>query len=164
VWGEGNPLAKVMIVGEQPGDEEDLAARPFVGPGGQVLDRALGQAGIERERVYLTNAVKAFKFEERGKRRIHQNPRASECNLPPVTSRGNCHHPSKVVCLGSSAAQSVLGRKVQIANERASWIMSGQQRVLVTYHPSAVLRVPEAAAQPTIYSMLVADLMLIHSA
>jgi DNA polymerase len=164
VWGEGDRLANVMIVGEQPGDEEDLAGRPFVGPAGQVLDRALGQAGIERERVYLTNAVKAFKFEERGKRRIHKNPRASEIATcrPWLRAEIDEVRPAKIICLGSSAAQSVLGRKVQITKERGKWITSGEQRVLVTYHPSAVLRNPDPAAQDEVYSMLVTDLMQVR--
>jgi DNA polymerase len=154
-----------MIVGEQPGDEEDLAGRPFVGPAGQVLDRALGEAGIERERVYVTNAVKAFKFEERGKRRIHQNPSAGEiarCR-PWLRAEIEVVRPAKIICLGGSAAQSVLGRKVQIAKERGKWITSGEQRVLVTYHPSAVLRNPDRVAQQEMHSMLVADLMHVHS-
>lgn len=164
VWGEDDPPANVMIVGEQPGDEEDLAGRPFVGPAGQVLDRALGEAGIERERVYLTNAVKAFKFEERGKRRIHKNPRASEIAMcrPWLRAEIDAVRPEQIVCLGSSAAQSVLGRKVQITKERGTWITSGAQRVLVTYHPSAVLRNPDAAEQQEIYSMLVADLKQVN--
>ena len=166
VWGEGDLHASVMIVGEQPGDEEDLAGRPFVGPAGKVLAGALSQAGIERERVYLTNAVKAFKFEERGKRRIHQNPRAADIATCRPWLRAEIHiiRPAKIVCLGSSAAQSVLGRKVQIANERKNWITSGEQRVLVTYHPSAVLRTRDPVVQQEIYSMLVADLMLVNSA
>jgi probable DNA metabolism protein len=165
VWGEGDPLASVMIIGEQPGDEEDLAGRPFVGPAGQVLDRALRQAGIERERVYITNAVKAFKFEQRGKRRIHRNPSAGEIATcrPWLRAEIDVVRPAKIICLGSSAAQSVLGRKVQIAKERRKWITTGEQRVLVTYHPSAVLRNPDPAAQQEVYSMLLADLMHVHS-
>ena len=165
VWGEGDPLARVMIVGEQPGDEEDLAGRPFVGPAGQVLDRALDEADIERRSVYLTNAVKAFKFEERGKRRIHQNPRASEIAIcrPWLRAEMEAIRPEKIVCLGSSAAHSVLGRKVQITQERGKWSTSGEQRVLVTYHPSAVLRNPDPAKQSDMYSMLVADLRQVHS-
>lgn len=164
VWGEGDPLATVMIVGEQPGDEEDLAGRPFVGPAGQMLERAFGEAGIERRRVYLTNAVKAFKFEQRGKRRIHQNPRGGEIATcrPWLRAEIEVVRPAKIVCLGSSAAQSVLGRKVQVTKERGNWITSGEQRVLVTYHPSAVLRNPNTDAQQELYSMLVADLMHVH--
>ncbi|MBV9761940.1 MAG: UdgX family uracil-DNA binding protein [Acidobacteriaceae bacterium] len=160
VWGEGDLLAQVMIVGEQPGDEEDLAGRPFVGPAGQVLDRALAQAGIERQRVYLTNAVKAFKFEERGKRRIHQNPRSGEISTcrPWLRAEIEAVRPARIICLGSSAAQSVLGRKVQIAKERGHWAASGGRRVLVTYHPSAILRNPDPARQQQLYSMLVTDL------
>jgi DNA polymerase len=165
VWGEGDARANVMIVGEQPGDEEDVAGRPFVGPAGQVLERALGEAGIERGRVYLTNAVKAFKFEERGKRRIHKTPRASDIATcrPWLRAEIDAIRPEKIVCLGSSAAQSVLGRKVQIAKERGSWMTSGEQRVLVTYHPSAVLRNPDPAEQEQVYSMLVADLRQVHA-
>ena len=164
VWGEGDLMASVMIVGEQPGDEEDLVGRPFVGPAGEVLDRALAQAGIERKHVYITNAVKAFKFEPRGKRRIHQNPRPSEIATcrPWLRAEIDAVQPSKIICLGANAAQSVLGRKVQVAKERGSWITIGRQRVLMTYHPSAILRNPDATAQREIYTMLVSDLMRIH--
>jgi DNA polymerase len=130
-----------------------------------VLERALGEAGIERGRVYLTNAVKAFKFEERGKRRIHKTPRAGDIATcrPWLRAEMDAIRPATIVCLGSSAAQSVLGRKVQIAKERGSWMTSGEQRVLVTYHPSAVLRNPDPAEQEQVYSMLVADLRQVHA-
>lgn len=160
VWGEGNPAARIMLIGEQPGDEEDLAGRPFVGPAGQVLDQALQRASLERPLLYLTNAVRAFKFEERGKRRIHQSPRASDIGTcrPWLIAEIEAVQPSLIVCLGASASQSVLGRSVKIGAERGNVIVIGNRRSLVTYHPSAVLRSRDRAEQEQIFSMLVSDL------
>jgi DNA polymerase len=160
VWGEGNATAKLVLVGEQPGDEEDLAGRPFVGPAGQVLNRAMSEAGIDRDRVYLTNAVRAFKFEERGKRRIHHNPRASEIAAcrPWLAAEIGAIRPELIVCLGGSAAQSLLGRAVRIASERGNVQTRGDWSVAVTYHPSTVLRTPDLAQQREFFRMLVEDL------
>lgn len=156
VFGEGDPHARILLVGEQPGDEEDRAGRPFVGPAGQVLDSAIRDAGLHRPELYLTNAVKAFRFEERGKRRIHQTPRSSEIAAcrPWLLAEIEAVRPSAIVCLGASAAQSVLGRKVTIAAERGRPL----GKVAVTYHPSAVLRTADQSTADTLYRCLVEDL------
>jgi DNA polymerase len=148
-----------MLVGEQPGNEEDLAGRPFVGPAGQVLDAALHAAAIPRPELYVTNAVKAFRFEERGKRRIHQTPRSRDIATcrPWLLAEMEAVGPRVIVCLGASAAQSVIGRKVQIAAERGKALRQGDAHVFVTYHPSAILRVPEASREE-LFAALVADL------
>jgi DNA polymerase len=161
VWGEGAPHAELMIVGEQPGEEEDLSGRPFVGPAGAVLNEALRHAGIERTESYVTNAVKAFKFEERGKRRIHQTPRGSEIGAcrPWLMAEFKAVQPKVIVCLGASAAQAVLGRKVQISAERGCALPRGNAQVLVTYHPSAILRVPDEPLKRELKSALIADLI-----
>ena len=160
VFGEGNGAERIMLVGEQPGDEEDRASRPFVGPAGQVLDAALREADLPRDTLYVTNAVKAFKFEERGKRRIHQTPRSREISTcrPWLIAEMEAVRPLVVVCLGASAAQSVLGRKVQIALERGRTIPYGDALAVVTYHPSAILHVPDEQAQKELFASLVADL------
>jgi DNA polymerase len=156
VMGEGNSTARIVLIGEQPGDEEDRAGRPFVGPAGQVLDTAIREAGLQRPDLYLTNAVKAFRFEERGKRRIHQNPRSSEIAAcrPWLLAELQQVRPAAIVCLGASAAQSVLGRKVTINAERGR--MHG--KVAVTYHPSAILRAPDPDIASGLMSALISDL------
>jgi DNA polymerase len=166
VFGEGNPAARIVLVGEQPGDEEDRAGRPFVGPAGQVLDEALREADLPRSDLYVTNAVKAFKFEERGKRRIHQTPRSGEISTcrPWLTAEIEAVQPGVVVCLGASAAQSVLGRKAHIAAERGRTVPCGDLLAVVTYHPSAILRVPGEPAQRELFAMLVSDLGLAKAA
>lgn len=160
VWGEGPPQAELMLVGEQPGNEEDLAGRPFVGPAGDLLNQAMLKAGLQRSDVYVTNAVKAFKFEERGKRRIHQT-RAGEIGAcrPWLTAEIEAVQPKLIVCLGASAAQSVLGRKVQIAEERGRVLSHPNAQVLVTFHPSAILRVPDEQSQRHLKAALVSDLV-----
>jgi DNA polymerase len=150
-----------MLVGEQPGDEEDRRGRAFVGPAGQVLDSALREAGLKRSDLYVTNAVKAFRFEERGKRRIHQTPRSRDIATcrPWLLAEIAAVRPRMIVCLGASAAQSVLGRRVQIASERDRLhAHASGARVCVTYHPSAVLRAPEEALANQLFRTLVADL------
>jgi len=143
VIGEGNPKAKVMLVGEQPGDQEDLQGHPFVGPSGKLLARALEEAGIPRDKVFVSNAVKHFKFELRGKRRIHKTPNQREVAA--------CHHwlddeiaivePVALVALGSTAAMSLMGRKVPVMAERGHWLeREDGRKVLITLHPSALLR------------------------
>ncbi len=163
VWGEGDPHARLMLVGEQPGDEEDRRRRPFVGPAGQVLDAALRAAGIERSEIYLTNAVKAFRFEERGKRRIHKTPGASHIAAcrPWLAAEIDAVRPSAILCLGASAAQSVLGRKAQIAAERGRLLDHSSGRVAITYHPSAILRVPDLTQKEQLTSALVNDLKIL---
>jgi len=164
VWGEGNLAARIALVGEQPGDEEDLSGRPFVGPAGKILDGALQAAGLVRRDLYLTNSVKAFRFEERGKRRIHQTPRSTEIAVcrPWLQAELDLVRPLVIVCLGASAALSVLGKKVALSRERRHWIARQAAQVAVTYHPSAVLRVPDEAAQKDLFQALVEDLTFVR--
>jgi uracil-DNA glycosylase family protein len=147
VFGEGPALAEVMFVGEQPGDQEDLAGKPFVGPAGQVLDRALDRVGIDRARVYVTNAVKHFKFEPRGKRRIHQKPNAGEiqaCRFWLELER-EFVRPKLLVALGATAAQSLLGKAVSVSSVRGRKLeLADGASLMVTVHPSYLLRIPEA--------------------
>jgi len=160
VWGEGPPGARLMLVGEQPGDREDLAGRPFVGPAGALLDRAIAALGWSRERLYVTNAVKHFKFELRGKRRMHKTPAQQEMLA--------CHHwledeiaavaPGAIVALGATAARALIGHPVRILAERGHWLerLDGR-RVLVTLHPSALLR-GDPAQRHQAFDAWVADL------
>jgi uracil-DNA glycosylase len=160
VMGEGPPKARVMFVGEQPGNDEDQQGRPFVGPAGRILERALADAGIPREEVYVTNAVKHFKFEERGKRRIHKKPNAAEVRacLPWLAAEMLAVKPEIVVCLGATAAQALLGREYLVTKERGTFrSRDGGPRITSTIHPSAVLRSPEEDRDAA-YESLVADL------
>jgi uracil-DNA glycosylase len=146
VFGEGPETARVVLVGEQPGDAEDRAGRPFVGPAGQLLDYALIEAGIDRSLVYVTNAVKHFKWEPRGKRRIHQKPNASEIAAcrPWLELELAALRPQVLVCLGATAAQALLGRAFRVTKDRGKLIPSDLAPwVLATIHPSAVLRAPD---------------------
>ena len=163
VWGEGDPEARITLVGEQPGDEEDLRGRPFVGPAGKVLDNALEAAGLVRSQLYLTNSVKAFRFEERGKRRIHQTPRSRDIAVcrPWLQAEMDLIRPEVIVCLGASAAQSLLGKKISISVERGHLISRPASHIAITYHPSAVLRAPEEAMQRHLFEALVEDLSLV---
>jgi len=150
VFGEGAPDASIMFVGEQPGDQEDLAGRPFIGPAGQVFDRALQTAGIDRRQTYVTNAVKHFKFEPRGTRRIHQKPGTGEISAckPWVNAERRLIQPRVLVMLGATAAQSILGRTVTISRERSRPIDLGNGCTgLVTVHPSYLLRLPDENAK-----------------
>jgi DNA polymerase len=161
VFGEGPARAEVVMVGEQPGNDEDLAGRPFVGPAGKLLDRALAAAGVERGRVYVTNAVKHFKWEARGKRRIHQKPNAAEINAcrPWLDGELAALRPRVVVCLGATAAQALLGRTFRVTRQRGELIDSPlAEKVMATYHPSAVLRAPDGDARERMFAELVADL------
>jgi DNA polymerase len=161
VIGEGPPHARAFLVGEVPGDQEDLQGRPFVGPAGRLLDEALAAAGIPRSEVFLTNAVKHFKFELRGKRRLHQKPTLTEVRAcrPWLEAELAVVQPEGIVCLGATAAQSFLGPKFRITKDRgrffdtplAEWLMA-------TLHPSAVLRMPDEAARRAARDQLVADL------
>ena len=160
VAGEGAAGAPLMLVGEQPGDQEDRAGRPFIGPAGQVLDRALAAAGIGRESLYLTNAVKHFKFRQRGKVRIHQRPTHYEVGAcrPWLSLELELVAPRVVVCLGATAAHAVLGRKVAVSRERGVRHRAhGAGAALVTYHPSAVLRAGDAHGE--VLDALVRDLI-----
>jgi uracil-DNA glycosylase family protein len=161
VFGEGPPLAPLFMVGEQPGDEEDRAGRPFVGPAGRMLDRALVEAGIERAQVYVTNAVKHFKNEPRGKRRLHKRPNQYEIercrwwlDLELAAVR-----PKLVVALGVTAASALMGRNVVLARERGRLLQVGDgQPVMATVHPSAILRAPDEEGRREAYRGLVRDL------
>jgi DNA polymerase len=143
VFGEGGARPKVVFVGEQPGDQEDLAGRPFVGPAGRVLDDALEQAGIDRSAAYVTNAVKHFKWTARGKRRIHQKPNAAEiaaCRIW-LDAELEAIRPRVLVCLGATAAQALLGRQFRVTQQRGTWVDSPlAEHVTATIHPSSILR------------------------
>ena len=143
VFGEGADSAEVMFVGEQPGDQEDKQGRPFVGPAGRVLDEALGAAGIDRATTYVTNAVKHFKWEARGKRRIHAKPTWTEQTAcrPWLESELAVVRPRVLVCLGATAARSLLGKQFRVTKERGRWLESElAEYVTATIHPSSILR------------------------
>ena len=150
-----------MMVGEQPGDQEDLVGRPFVGPAGQILDRAIREAGIDRREVYVTNAVKHFKFEPRGKRRIHAKPDSTniEACAGWLEAERRVIQPAVTVLLGATAARAVLGRTVTISRERGRPIAgSGNGQIMVTVHPSYLLRLPDEEAKAREYAAFVTDL------
>jgi uracil-DNA glycosylase family protein len=161
VFGEGPTDASIMFVGEQPGDQEDLAGRPFVGPAGILFDRALADAGIDRGRTYVTNAVKHFKFERRGKRRIHEKPDGPEiaaCRWWIEQERALIR-PRLLVALGATAARSLFGKVVTIARMRgAAHALADGGEAWVTVHPSFLLRVPEPERKRAEYEKFVADL------
>ncbi|MDQ2804202.1 MAG: UdgX family uracil-DNA binding protein, partial [Pseudomonadota bacterium] len=160
VFGEGPADARIMMVGEQPGDQEDLAGRPFVGPAGQLLDRAMAEAGLDRRAVYMTNSVKHFKFVLRGKRRIHEKPGTAEiaaCNHWLAIERAEVQ-PVVTVMLGATAARAVLGRTVTISRERGQPIALGNTQGFVTVHPSYLLRLPDEADKVREYGRFVEDL------
>ena len=160
VFGQGPADARMMIVGEQPGDQEDLAGLPFVGPAGQMLDRALAEAGIDRPTVYVTNAVKHFKFEPRGKRRIHATPDRSEIEVCRfwLDQERDVIKPGLIVLLGASAARAVLGRTVTISRERGCPIPLEGGQAFVTVHPSYLLRLPDEDSRRREYANFVTDL------
>lgn len=146
VFGEGPVKAKIILVGEQPGNEEDLAGHPFVGPAGKVLDRALEEAGIDRSECYVTNAVKHFKWEPSGKRRIHKKPNAKEIAAcrPWLDSEIELLKPKVVVCLGATAAQALLGPKFKVTERHGELIETNSGfHVMATVHPSSILRSPD---------------------
>lgn len=146
VFGEGPRNAKLMMVGEIPGDQEDLQGHPFVGPAGKLLDETLEAAGLERRQVYLTNAVKHFSWEERGKRRLHKKPRRIEvvaCR-PWLEAEVTVIKPKLIICLGATAAQSILGPSFRITQQRGQFLVHDwADAIMATYHPSAILRAPE---------------------
>lgn len=161
VMGEGPVPAKVMLVGEQPGDKEDIAGHPFVGPAGRLLDEAMEQAGLDRQSVYVTNAVKHFKYVPHGKRRLHQRPNAGEIRICRwwLQQEFRLAQPRLVVALGRTAAQSLLGRAVTISALRGAFLPLGAgAELLVTVHPSALLRAPDEAARRHSLKLFVADL------
>ena len=161
VFGEGPPDARVVLVGEQPGDQEDIQGRPFVGPAGQLLDRALVEAGVDRSEVYVTNAVKHFKFEPRGKRRIHKKPDRPEIEACRwwLDREIVVLRPELVVALGGTAAQALTGRTVKVLSERGRVLDDRRGfRLLFTVHPSMLLRMPDPAAKQAAFAEFVADL------
>ncbi|MGM7644407.1 UdgX family uracil-DNA binding protein [Nocardia sp. JW2] len=157
VFGEGAPHASTVLIGEQPGNEEDLDGHPFVGPAGRLLDRALDDIGVDRKTLYLTNAVKHFRFERRGKRRIHQQPRRTEivACAPWLTRELDLIAPELVICLGAIATQSVLGPKAKVTELRGRTVELENFRVGATVHPSSVLR---ATDRTQAYAEFVDDL------
>jgi len=167
VFGRGPADARIVLVGEQPGDQEDLKGAPFVGPAGEVFDRALADVGLERERLYVTNAVKHFKFEERGKRRIHQTPRANELAAcrPWLDAELAAIKPEILVCLGATAARAIFGAGFRIMKDRGHFAATRwAPRTIATLHPSAVLRGEDPAQEAKLYQMLVEDLRLVATA
>src|SRR4051794_24590699 len=167
VFGEGPTRARVMFVGEQPGDQEDREGAPFVGPAGAMLDKALADAGIPRGDVYVTNAVKHFKWEPRGKRRIHKKPRISEIKAcrPWLEAEIRAVKPAVVVCLGATAAQSVMGPQFKLMAQRGQLLATPlADKAIATIHPSAVLRAPDPEGRRAAYEMLVADLKVVAKA
>jgi uracil-DNA glycosylase len=143
VFGEGQAKGEVMLIGEQPGDREDIEGRPFVGPAGRLLDQALEQAGIERDKVYVTNVVKHFKWKPRGKRRIHQKPNAEEISAcrPWLEGELAAVKPRVIVCLGATAAQALLGRSFRVSRQHGEFVESPlAPLVTATFHPSSILR------------------------
>lgn len=161
VFGEGPKGARLMLLGEQPGDQEDVAGKPFVGPAGKILDRALEEAGIKRDEVYVTNTVKHFKWEPRGKRRIHQKPNSREIAAcrPWLEAELRLVRPKLLVCLGAMAAQSILGPSFRVTRERGKVLKSKlTPQVLATVHPSSLLRQPDEESREREYARFVADL------
>ena len=164
VFGEGPQHAQMMLVGEQPGDKEDLAGKPFVGPAGQMLDHALEEAGIDRSKLYVTGAVKHFKFLARGKFRLHQKPNTSEIRACRQWYERELRSikPELVVAMGATAAQSVLGKITPVNKTRGRLInLDDGTRVLVTVHPSYLLRLPDAEARAEQYRHFVQDLKIV---
>jgi DNA polymerase len=157
VFGEGSPNAKLMLVGEQPGNDEDLAGHPFVGPAGKLLDRALAEAGIDRATVYVTNVVKHFKWEPRGKRRIHKKPSAREIAAcrPWLDTEIALVKPRAIVCLGATAAQALLGRQFRVTAHRGEFIRSPLAPLV---HPSSILRAPDDEARRLEMNRFTSDL------
>jgi DNA polymerase len=167
VFGEGRQKSLVMFIGEQPGDREDLAGRPFVGPAGALFDEALEEVGIDRKRVYVTNVVKHFKWEPRGKRRIHKKPNAAEITAcrPWLQSEISVLRPHAIVCLGATAAQAVIDRKFRVSLQRGTFVASDLAPfVTATVHPSSILRAPTDAARRLERVRFVEDLARIREA
>ncbi len=167
VFGEGHVHAELMLVGEQPGDEEDRKGKPFVGPAGKVLNRVVEELGLDRKTMYVTNAVKHFKFVDRGKRRLHQSPRLSEMTAcrPWLLAELQAVRPKVVVCLGATAAKSLLGAKFALMKDRGKLVSSPYaEQVVATIHPSAVLRAMDPQGSEQLYDFLRQDLLFAHKA
>lgn len=166
VFGEGPTTARIMMIGEAPGDKEDRAGRPFVGPAGQLLDQAMEQAGVDRSQVYVTNAVKHFKWIPQGARRLHQKPNRGEiqaCHVWLEAELANVR-PEAIVLLGATAAQSLLGADFKITQNRGRRLDSAlADLVLATFHPSAILRMPDEALRAEAFQSLVQDLRVVQS-
>ena len=161
VFGDGRTRARVMFVGEQPGNEEDLTGKPFVGPAGRLFDNALDEAGIDRKQTYVTNVVKHFKWEPRGKRRIHKKPNASEIAAcrPWLEAEVALVKPKVIVALGATAAQSLLGPQFRVTKERGKFIESTlAPYIIATVHPSSILRAPDDETRHVEYRRFVDDL------
>ena len=161
VFGEGPADAEIVFVGEQPGDKEDLQGRPFVGPAGLLLDRALAEAGVDRRRVYVTNAVKHFKFEPRGKRRLHKRPNASEIKICRrwLSEEIELIRPRLIVALGATAAQGLAERAIPVHSNRGKVLnVANGLRVFITIHPSALLRLQDDEERHSAYAAFVNDL------
>ena len=161
VFGDGAAHAKVMFVGEQPGDREDIEGKPFVGPAGRLLDDALRAAGIDRTEVYITNAVKHFKWKPQGKRRLHQKPNAAEIDAcrPWLDAEIAAVKPQILVCLGATAAQALLGRDFRVTVQRGQFIeRPGLPLMMATVHPSSILRAPDDESRELEMQAFVADL------
>lgn len=161
VFGEGSRQAKVIFVGEQPGNDEDLSGKPFVGPAGKLLDAALAEAGIDRDQVYVTNVVKHFKWEPKGKRRIHKKPNSREIAAcrPWLDAEIDLLKPDVLVCLGATAAQALLGRDFRVSQQRGELIDSPlAPKVIATVHPSSILRAPDDETRRLEMKRFVADL------
>jgi uracil-DNA glycosylase len=167
VFGEGTRTAELMFVGEQPGDAEDLAGRPFVGPAGKLLDRVLDEVGIDRSLVYVTNVVKHFKWEPRGKRRIHKKPNAAEIAAcrPWLDTEVELVKPRAIVCLGATASQALLGRAFRLTAHRGEFVASPlAPLVMATVHPSSILRAPDDDTRRRERARFAADLRRVAEA
>jgi len=163
VFGEGPKKAPIMLIGEQPGDHEDVAGKPFVGPAGKIMDRALEEAGIDRKQIYVTNAVKHFKWEPRGKRRIHQKPNSREVAAcrPWLEAELRLVRPKLVIALGSTAGQAIFGPTFRVTRERGRVLSSKlAPKVVATVHPSSLLRQPDEKSREREYAHFVADLLV----
>jgi len=161
VFGEGRRGAKLMLIGEQPGDQEDREGKPFVGPAGKLLDAALQEAGIDRQKAYVTNAVKHFKWEPRGKRRIHEKPNATEIAAcrPWLDAEITALRPRVIVCLGATAAQALFGRDFRVTQQRGEFLKSQlAEFVMATVHPSSILRAPDEKTRHEEMQRFVKDL------
>ncbi len=164
VFGAGPDNARILVVGEQPGDAEDLSGVPFVGPSGQIFDRALEELGLDRRRMYVTNAVKHFKFERRGKVRLHKSPNPGEQRACRVWLEGELARirPDVVVCLGAIAARNIFGTKFGLMKQRGTWqALPDGTRAFATVHPSWILRQRDSESRETAYRGFVADLALL---